>query len=82
MAITKQELIGALKHEINSPLAAIRNALYLAGLRTRDPEMKRYLRLADNEVSRISATLKNASQIDENNRAYTILSCADVASAA
>jgi hypothetical protein len=29
MAFGKKELIRELKHEINSPLAAIRNALYL-----------------------------------------------------
>jgi nitrogen-specific signal transduction histidine kinase len=47
-----------LKHEINSPLAAIRNALYLVAVRTHDPELERYLRLADAEVSRISQSLK------------------------
>ena len=32
MALTKKELIRELKHQINSPLAAIRNALYLAAV--------------------------------------------------
>ena len=41
MALRKDELIGELKHEINSPLAAIRNALYLAAARARDPEVRR-----------------------------------------
>jgi nitrogen-specific signal transduction histidine kinase len=82
MAITKKELIGKLNHEINSPLAAIRNALYLAAVRTHDPETKRYLRLADAEVSRISAILKNPNQVDENKWGYTLKPCADAASAA
>jgi nitrogen-specific signal transduction histidine kinase len=82
MAITKRELIGKLKHEINSPLAAIRNALYLVAVRTDDPETERYLRLADAEVSRISAILKNTNQADENKRVYAIMPCEDSASAA
>src|SRR5262249_34590737 len=55
MRISRQKLIGKLKHEINSPLAAIRNALYLVAVRIHDPELERYLKLADAEVSRISA---------------------------
>ena len=80
--LLKKELIGKLNHEINSPLAAIRNALYLAAVRTDDPETERYLRLADAEVSRISAILKNTNQIDENKRVHTITPCEDAASAA
>jgi nitrogen-specific signal transduction histidine kinase len=82
MALTRQELIGKLKHEINSPLAAIRNALYLAAVRTQDAELERYLRLADAEVSRISAILKNANQIDENKRVLALTPCKDAASLA
>jgi hypothetical protein len=33
MALSKNELIQELKHEIYSPLTAIRNALYLAAIR-------------------------------------------------
>jgi nitrogen-specific signal transduction histidine kinase len=82
MALTRQELIGELKHEINSPLAAIRNALYLASIRSNDAELKHYLRLADDEVSRISAILKNANQIDENKRLHEVEPRANAASAA
>jgi nitrogen-specific signal transduction histidine kinase len=72
MALTKQELIQELKHQIHSPLAAIRNALYLAAVRTSDPEIQNYLALADAEASRIAAALKNANQIDENKRVCTL----------
>jgi len=68
MALRKDELIGELKHEINSPLAAIRNALYLAAARARDPEVRRYLKLADEEVSRIANVLNEAEQLVENKR--------------
>lgn len=54
------KLAADLNHQINSPLAAIRNALYLAACRTSDPEIRRYLRLADDEVAAIAAILRDA----------------------
>jgi signal transduction histidine kinase len=82
MALRKDELIGELKHEINSPLAAIRNALYLAAVRARDPEVRRYLRLADEEVSRIATVLNEAEQLVENKRLLLAISRSDAASPA
>lgn len=82
MALSKQELVQELQHEINSPLAAIRNALYLAALRSSDPEVLRYLELAEAEISRIAAVLKNANQIDENKRVHILVPFLDAASAA
>lgn len=66
MAQSKQQLVQELNHEIHSPLAAIRNALYLAGVRSSDPETLRYLELADAEISRIAAVLRKANQAHEN----------------
>jgi len=70
MALSKEGLIQELKHEIHSPLAAIRNALYLAGVRTDNPEALRYLALAEAEITRIAAVLKNADQIEENKQVH------------
>lgn len=66
MAQTKQQLVQELNHEIHSPLATIRNALYLAAVRSSDPETLRYLALADAEISRIAAVLRKANQTKEN----------------
>lgn len=82
MAMTKEGLIQELKHEIHSPLAAIRNALYLAGLRTSDPQTLRYLALAEAEVARIAAVLKNANQIEENKQVHVLIPPLSKASAA
>jgi len=82
MALTRQQLLGKLKQEINNPLAAIRNALYLASVQTDDPEMERLLNLADHEVTRIAAILRNVNQIDENKRVHTLMPLIDPASAA
>ena len=68
MAQTKQELVRELNHEIHSPLAAIRNALYLAAVRSSDPATLSYLELADAEVSRIAMVLRKANQTYENKR--------------
>lgn len=54
----RQYLIAELSHQINSPLAAIRNALYLAGGQTEDPVVLRYLRIADEEISAIAMILR------------------------
>ncbi len=82
MALSKEDLIRELKHEIHSPLAAIRNALYLAAVRTADQETLSYLALADSEVSHIVAVLKNADQIEENKQVRVLTPLADAASAA
>lgn len=66
MASGKQKLVRKLQHEINNPLAAIRNALYLTALRVCDPEARSYLQLADAEVSRIARVLNKAHQLEEN----------------
>lgn len=58
MSSPMQTVIAELSHEINSPLAAIRNALYLVACRSSDPEVHRYLEIADDEAARIAAVLR------------------------
>lgn len=73
MAQTKQQLVRELNHEIHSPLAAIRNALYLAAVRSSDPATLRYLELADAEISRIARVLRKANQTHENKRVHLLI---------
>jgi nitrogen-specific signal transduction histidine kinase len=79
MFATKKELIREVKHQIHSPLAAIRNALYLAAVRVGDVEVERYLKLADAEVSRIAEALKMIEQSNENKGLYLCLEKLDAA---
>jgi signal transduction histidine kinase len=51
-------LLAEVSHQINSPLAAIRNALYLAAQHSGDPEVAQYLHLADQEVSNIVSRMR------------------------
>jgi signal transduction histidine kinase len=46
-------LMIEVSHQVNSPLAAIRNAIYLASKRTEDPEIIEYLTIADDEITSI-----------------------------
>ena len=73
MAQTKQDLVRELNHEIHSPLAAIRNALYLAAVRSSDPATLRYLELADAEISRIARVLRKVNQAHENKRVQLLV---------
>jgi len=73
MAQTKQQLVRELNHEIHSPLAAIRNALYLAAVRSSDPATLRYLELADAEISRIARVLRKANQTHENKQVHLLI---------
>ena len=82
MALSKEGLIQELKHQIHSPLAAIRNALYLTAIQIDHPEALRYLALADAEITRIAAVLKNADQIEENKQVHVLIPPLGIASAA
>jgi signal transduction histidine kinase len=64
MAETKKTktLIAELSHEINTPLAVIRNALYLVGVRTSDPQLQEFIQAADEGVNRIVSALRTTRE--------------------
>jgi nitrogen-specific signal transduction histidine kinase len=57
----KEDVMNELRHEIHSPLAALRNALYLIALRCDDFQILEYVRLAEQEAQEIAAALNRAS---------------------
>jgi nitrogen-specific signal transduction histidine kinase len=57
----KEDVMNELRHEIHSPLAALRNALYLIALRCDDFQVLEYVRLAEEEAKEIAAALNRAS---------------------
>jgi hypothetical protein len=61
MSSDEIKLVGKLRHQINSPLAVIRNALYLASAHSVNVKVTHYLKLADQEVSRIAGILKHST---------------------
>ncbi|MGI9101153.1 MAG: hypothetical protein ACR2IF_01800 [Terriglobales bacterium] len=62
----RQMLIAELSHQINSPLAAIRNALYLATTHTCDLQVLEYLTLANKEITVIAAILQETRALIES----------------
>ena len=61
-------LMIEISHQVNSPLAAIRSALYLAAHRTDDPEILRYLQMADEEAATIINAISNLRAIAQENK--------------
>jgi nitrogen-specific signal transduction histidine kinase len=53
--------LNELRHEIHSPLAALRNALYLIALRCDDFQVLEYVKLAEAEAREIADALNRAS---------------------
>lgn len=64
MSSEEMKLVARLQHQINSPLAAIRNALYLAAAFPANVKVAHYLKLADLQVSRIAGILRNCGDDD------------------
>src|SRR5262249_9915496 len=64
MSSEQMKLVARLQHQINSPLAAIRNALYLAAGHPVDAKVAHYLKLADLQVSRIAGILRSSAVDD------------------
>ncbi len=47
-------LVATIAHEINNPLEAVTNLLYLLRISTQDPEARQYVVVAEEELNRIS----------------------------
>jgi len=61
-------LMIEVSHQVNSPLAAIRSALYLASMHTQDPEVLRYLHTADAEALSIISVISSLRMIAEQDQ--------------
>jgi signal transduction histidine kinase len=72
----QQHLIAEVSHQINSPLAAIRNALYLAAQRSDDPQVLRYLQIADQEIEDIVNRIKDLRESVEAESSSALTSVA------
>lgn len=55
-------VMNELRHEIHSPLAALRNALYLISMRCDDFQILEYVKLAEVEAREIAAALRRAPE--------------------
>ena len=62
MSSDEMKLVANLRDQISSPLAAIHNALYLASAHSVNVKVAHYLKLADQEVSRIAGILRHPAE--------------------
>lgn len=58
--LVTSRLASSVSHEINNPLEAMTNLIFLAGLRAKDEEARAYLKEAEKELARIAYITKQA----------------------
>ena len=71
-------LASSIAHEINNPLAAVTNLLYLARERAEIVDVQRYLELAEQELRRVSAITSRSLRFHKQLTAPRTVSCLDL----
>lgn len=71
-------LSASIAHEINNPLGAVTNLLYLAGLAPSLDEVRDYLHRADSELRRISAITNQTLSFSKQSAYVKPTSCAEL----
>jgi two-component system, NtrC family, sensor kinase len=74
-------LASSMAHEINNPLEALTNLLYLSRQRAIDPDVKDWLDQADQELRRISIFATQALRFHKQTTKPQIVTCFDLFSA-
>jgi PAS domain S-box-containing protein len=75
-------MAATIAHEVNNPLEAVVNLLYLARQTAVDPEQAEFLRAADNEVARISHIARQTLGYYREHTSAVSVSLAELAAAA
>jgi len=73
-------LASSIAHEINNPLEAVTNLLYLCRASSDLPEIKDYLKIADREVQRISLITNQTLQFHKQSRTSVAVRCEEMIS--
>ena len=75
-------LAASIAHEINNPLEAVTNLLYLAGRAEDLTEIRQYLGSADQELSRVSAITTQTLRFHKQSTTPTAVTCESLLEAA
>ncbi len=71
-------LASSIAHEINNPLEAVTNLLYLAKITTEPAEVNEYLETAERELRRVSAISSQTLRFHKQSTSASIVSCTDL----
>jgi len=77
-SIAVGRLLGSIAHEINNPLEAVSNLLYLATRNISDPEVSDSLKLAEEELQRVSDITKQMWHFHRDSRNIQDVLIADI----
>lgn len=72
------QLASTISHEINNPLEAVTNLLFLAKREVRDPNAAQYLSMAEVELRRVSAITSQTLRFHKQLTRQTEVSCVDL----
>ena len=76
--VTAGRLAATISHELNNPLEAVVNLLYLLKMQPLNDQAKRYLELSEKEVQRIAAITRRTLGFFRDNSAWVELSVTDL----
>lgn len=76
------KMAATIAHEINNPLEAVVNLLYLAKEKATDPEQASYLRAADREIARVSHIARQTVGFYREHTSAVRVSLAELAASA
>ncbi|MGB7191767.1 MAG: ATP-binding protein [Acidobacteriaceae bacterium] len=76
------KMAATIAHEINNPLEAVVNLLYLAKEKATDPEQASYLRAADREIARVSHIARQTVGFYREHTSAVRVSLAELATSA
>ncbi|HEV2646923.1 MAG TPA: PAS domain-containing protein [Acidobacteriaceae bacterium] len=71
-------LASSIAHEINNPLEAVTNLLYLARISKPSPEVQQYLTLAERELQRVSVIANQTLRFHKQSTRPTDIACEDL----
>lgn len=72
------KMAASIAHEINNPLEAVLNLIYLAQTNSHNPEVKAYLNTAENELVRLSHIAKQTLGFYREQRSAAVVSLNEV----
>jgi signal transduction histidine kinase len=78
--VAVERLASVIAHELNNPLAAVTNLVYLAQMNASSPEISGYLLSAERELRRVNALAQQTLRFHKQSTRPSVWSCLDLIS--